>query len=425
MKSIFRTSLLLFCIALYGVPSEAQDSIGEKGPGPVILISRDKNGQDEIVNVFKETQRQHFHDPGIPRFLLADRKRKWALGVGGYVQAVVEYDFGGISDDIDFFPAFISGGKPRSQFQMDITTSTLFLKLVGRVGKWGNIIVYTAGNWRGDGNTFELQNAYVQFLGITFGYDTGTFMDLAAGPPTIDFAGPCGMTSYRTTLVRYERTLGKGFSVGIALEMPGIEGATDRYTSVDHQLVPSVPAYVQYGWNKGRSHIRLSGIYRNIAYTDLANDKSNSQTGWGVQATSVVAIGKPFQIYLQYAYGKGIGSLINDISNLSVDIVSDVDNVGKMQLLPMSGWYAGVQYNFTPKIFMSATYSQSMLHAGNYYRIVNPEQYKHGQYLVTNLFWNVIPDLQLGMEYLHGWRKDFDKNGDQANRINLSAKFSF
>ena len=148
MKSIFRTSLLLFCIALYGVPSEAQDSIGEKGPGPVILISRDKNGQDEIVNVFKETQRQHFHDPGIPRFLLADRKRKWALGVGGYVQAVVEYDFGGISDDIDFFPAFISGGKPRSQFQMDITTSTLFLKLVGRVGKWGNIIVYTAGNCR-------------------------------------------------------------------------------------------------------------------------------------------------------------------------------------------------------------------------------------------------------------------------------------
>ena len=50
MKLIFRTSLLLFCIALYGVPSEAQDSIGEKGPGPVILISRDKNGQDEIVN---------------------------------------------------------------------------------------------------------------------------------------------------------------------------------------------------------------------------------------------------------------------------------------------------------------------------------------------------------------------------------------
>lgn len=133
MKSLFRTSLLLFCIVLC-IPSEAQDSLGEKGPGPVILISRDKNGRDEIVNVFKETQRPHFHDPGIPRFLLTDRTRKWALGIGGYVQAVAEYDFGGISDDIDFFPAFISGGKPRSQFQMDITTSTLFLKLVGRVG---------------------------------------------------------------------------------------------------------------------------------------------------------------------------------------------------------------------------------------------------------------------------------------------------
>lgn len=38
MKSLFRTSLLLFCIVLC-IPSEAQDSLGEKGPGPVILIS--------------------------------------------------------------------------------------------------------------------------------------------------------------------------------------------------------------------------------------------------------------------------------------------------------------------------------------------------------------------------------------------------
>ena len=77
MKLIFRTSLLLFCIALYGVPSEAQDSIGEKGPGPVILISRDKNGQDEIVNVFKETQRQYFHDPGSPRWPTGSESGLW------------------------------------------------------------------------------------------------------------------------------------------------------------------------------------------------------------------------------------------------------------------------------------------------------------------------------------------------------------
>ena len=56
---------------------------------------------------------------------------------------------------------------------MDITTSTLFLKLVGRTKHLGDFVVYTAGNFRGDGKTFELQNAYAQFLGFTIGNSYG------------------------------------------------------------------------------------------------------------------------------------------------------------------------------------------------------------------------------------------------------------
>lgn len=425
MKSVFKIALFAWCAIAYSMPSSAQAFIEEEGPGPVIFISRDKNGKEEIINIFKETQRPHFHDPGAPRFLLTDKEGKWALGIGGYVQAKAEYDFGGIVDNVDFYPALISNGKPRNQFQMDITTSTLFLKLVGKTRHLGNFVVYTAGNWRGDGKTFELQNAYVQFLGITFGYDTGTFMDLAAGPPTIDFAGPCGMTFYRSTLIRYEHTLGKGLSAGIALEMPDIDGSTNNYTSVNHQRLPDIPAYVQYGWDKGKSHVRLGGIYRNITYTDLVQDKTKSLTGWGLQASTIVAIGQPLQFFGQYTYGKGIGALINDISNLNVDIVPNTEVEGKMQVLPMSGWYAGLQYNFAPNIFASATYSQSRLYSKHCYQEAYPEQYKQGQYLVANVFWNVIPNLQLGAEYLHGWRKDFDKESNKANRINLSAKFNF
>jgi len=425
MKPIFKTTLFAWCALACSLPSTAQELIEAEGPGPVIFISRDKNGKEEIINIFKETQRPHFHDPGAPRFLLTDKKGKWALGIGGYVQAKAEYDFGGIVDDVDFYPSLISEGKPRNQFQMDITTSTLFLKLVGKTHKLGNFVVYTAGNWRGDGKTFELQNAYVQFLGFTLGYDTGTFMDLAAGPPTIDFAGPCGMTFYRSTLIRYEHALGKGFSAGIALEMPDIDGTTDSYTSVSHQRLPHIPAFVQYGWNKGKSHFRLGGIYRHITYTDLVLDKSENQTGWGVQASTTISICKPLQFFGQYTYGKGIGGLVNDISNLNVDIVPNMKEEGKMQVLPMSGWYAGLQYNFTPGLFTSATYSQSRLYSRHSYQQENPEQYKLGQYLVTNVFWNIVPNLQLGVEYLHGWRKDFDRESKKANRVNLSAQFNF
>ena len=52
-----------------------------------------------------ESQLPYIHEPQAPRFLLTDRKGKFALGIGGYVRATAEYDFGGIVDNIDFIPA--------------------------------------------------------------------------------------------------------------------------------------------------------------------------------------------------------------------------------------------------------------------------------------------------------------------------------
>ena len=76
--------------------------------------------------------------------------RQIRLGIGGYVRATGEYDFGGIVDDIDFVPANIpSSSKIKNQFQMDASTATIFLKLVGHTRLLGDFTVYTAGNFRG------------------------------------------------------------------------------------------------------------------------------------------------------------------------------------------------------------------------------------------------------------------------------------
>ena len=100
-----------------------------------------------------------FHDPNAPRFLLTDQKGKFALGIGGYVRATAEYDFNGIVNDVDFYPALIPQQRfcqfCLNQFQMDIITSTLFLKLVGHTKHLGDFVLYAAANFRGDGKTFE------------------------------------------------------------------------------------------------------------------------------------------------------------------------------------------------------------------------------------------------------------------------------
>ena len=156
MKRIFNRTILLSAFTALTFSMSAQEVIRINGSS-VTISEGDKS---EIVNVFKETESPRFKDPKAPRFILTDQQGKWGLGIGGFVQAKVEYDFAGAIDDVDFIPALMSGGPVRNQFQMDASPSTIFLKLVGRTNKLGNFILYTAANWRGrsEEHTSELQS---------------------------------------------------------------------------------------------------------------------------------------------------------------------------------------------------------------------------------------------------------------------------
>lgn len=103
MKSIFKSMSCLVLGAMIVTPMFAQQKKlypELEGPGPVVIISKDKNGKEELINVFEETQRPHFHDPRAPRFLLTDQQGKFALGIGGYLKTTMEYDFNGIVETL-------------------------------------------------------------------------------------------------------------------------------------------------------------------------------------------------------------------------------------------------------------------------------------------------------------------------------------
>lgn len=427
MKLFLQKAVLSLGIGLCTVNAEAQKVIIEnEEPGAVVIVARDQAG-DEFVKIMRNTQIPRFQEPKAPRFLLLDSKGRFALGIGGYVKATAEYDFGGISDDVDFYPSLIPNkGQTyvRNQFQMDATTSTIFLKLVGRTKNLGEFIVYTAGDFRGGDKVFALRNAYISFLGFTAGYDYGSFLDLAAMPPTIDFAGPNGMTIYHATQVRYEHTFPGGFQFGIGVEMPVVDGITNQHVQISNQRMPNFPAYIQYGWNQS-SHIRLAGIVRNMTYDNLVARKAESIAGWGVLAATTFNLGSRLNVFAEGVYGRGISQFLNDLSNLDIDIVPNPDKGGRMEVLPMMGWYAGLRYNFSPKVFISSTYSQSRLYSKNDFPQTPSDRYRYGQYLVANIFYNVTSNLQLGAEYLRGWRTDFDREKRHANRINLSAQYNF
>lgn len=427
MKTFLKGAVVLLGLGIGAFHAQSQNIIIEDNvPNTIMVVSKDKAG-DEIIRILKETQSPRFHDPRAPRFVLTDRKGSFALGIGGYVKSTVEYDFHGICDNVDFYPALITRAgqsSARNQFQMDVTTSTVFLKLVGHTKLLGDFVVYTAGNFRGNGKTFELRNAYASFRGITIGYDYGSFMDLGNVPATIDFAGPNGLAIYHATQIRYEYNMTKGLKAGIGVEMPVVDGLTNNQVSISTQRMPNFPIYLQFGWNS-QSHIRTAAIIRSMTYDNLVARKAESQIGWGVLASAIFNVGSRLQLYGQGVYGKGIAQFMNDMSMLNVDMVPDPRQEGKMEVLPMVGWFGGLQYNFSPKVFVTSTYGQSRLYSHEGYPATPSDQYRYGQYLVANLFWNVTPNLQVGAEYLRGWRTDFNNMTRHANRLNAAVQYNF
>lgn len=183
--------MFLLCVAglpLSTIHAQKKEIIDDEAPNGIVIVTIDKAG-DEIIRIMNESQLPYIHDPKAPRFLLMDKQGKFALGIGGYVRATGEYDFGGIVDDIDFVPANIpSSSKIKNQFQMDASTATIFLKLVGHTRLLGDFTVYTAGNFRGGDKTFQLRNAYMSFRNITVGYTYGGFITVVRVPAYSPYA---------------------------------------------------------------------------------------------------------------------------------------------------------------------------------------------------------------------------------------------
>ncbi|NDV60250.1 DcaP family trimeric outer membrane transporter [Bacteroides sp. 519] len=424
MKVKFKIICSLLLMGLFSLNCLAQN---DNESNYLLFKSYNKAGK-EVIDVTDVTRQIRFHDPQAPRFVLVDSNGNFSLGIGGNVRAVAEYDFGGVVDNVDFYPSLITtpgtnGDYARNKFQMDASSSSLFVKLVGKTKTLGNFTVYVNGYFRGSNSTFKLHHAYVAFLGFTAGYDYGTFTDANAAPATVDFEGPAGQVLYRTTLLRYARVLSRNWSFGVAVEVPQVNAITNDNTTVKTQRAPDFPAYIQYNWGKS-SHFRVAGIVRTMTYSSIIDQKAYSQTGWGVQGGMSTYPLKNLKLVGQITYGKGIGYAYNDLGKLNMDLVPDPDRPGRMQILPMLGWYAGLQYNITPKVFVSGTYSQSRIYTNNGYPVANSNTYRYGQYLVANTFWNINSNMKFGAEYLRGWKTDFNET-NSANRVSLLMQYSF
>ncbi len=382
-----------------------------------------------MIDNFYVDQFRSFQDPLAPYFMLMSKTGSVAMGVGGVVRMRGWYDWNGAMNNSAFIPNLISiPNDPTRDHWFSTTPSgtAFFVRVFGHSKKVGLYQAYIQAKFSGYGNRdFKLSKAYFSVGDWTVGYAPSTYTDPSAAPPTVDSQGPNSLMSYTNVLVRWMHTFGKRYVLAASVESPNgsIPELDGRYTGCA-DFMPNVAAFVQYQWNGGLQHVRVSGILRGLEYRDLVQERNHRLMGWGVHLSTVFRPVDPVTIYGGANYGKGISDMVQDLQNSPMDLLGDLDSPGKMYAPKSFGWYAAIQYNFAPNVFSTIMFSEERFLPKDE-PVMENYTYKYGLYGAANIFWELHPRCQIGLEYNFGKRMDIDHQHKSADRISLMGQFSF
>lgn len=389
--------------------------------------------RQKMVELFYFDQFRHVTDPLAPYFMFMSRDASLAMGVGGSFKIRGYYDWNGaVTSGVDFTTWAID--VPRSSYDShkigtSVSGSKLFFRLFGKSPRFGWYQLYL-GTKLGSDNHLKLDKAYASVGDWTIGYAPSTFSDPMSNPSTVDPEGPNAIISHSNILIRYMHTFrGNHIVIAASAETPDDNIPDDHPDAARsaNAFMPGLASFMQYQWQDGASHIRLSGIIRGLEYRDMLRSQNHKVIGWGTQI-STISIFKPFTLFGAFNIGKGIGTYIQDLSVDPTDLQYCYNKEGlpdgRMRA-PMSiGWYAALQSDWSPQVFSTIMFSEVRYFAKELNGAV-PTTYKYGLYGAANIFWNPTRRAQLGLEYNIGCRKNIDGDSRWVNRIGIIAQYSF
>lgn len=432
MKRFYLISAALaagLCVQAQQHPT-VQQTIDE-GNGKVDIVFSDDGGNQDIYELFLENAPKEFNAAKVPRFAIRGKDNKFVMGIATMIKGVGVFDWGNpISSANDFTTSALTKAAPGNGSDLNASwnQSQIALNFIGLPGQDDQVGAYISGHFTGAGNAFKLHHAYVKYRGFEIGHTSSLFSDGAACTPTIDNEGPNGYTGVTVDGVQYVGKVAPRVKLGIALEWPSLYSCTfNAVTASVNQRVPDIPVYAQFA-TTDNSWIRFSALMRNLLYRDVVEQKNRDCVGWGIKASGVQYVVPNFLVYYQMAYGKGMTSYIQDLTGMGLDLTPKLDHPGRMDAVEAWGGYIGLQYNFSPKVFATATYSQVRDYAKKYDDNSTdawPGRYKYAQYVAANCFYQVNSFFQTGVEYLWGRRVDMDGVSIHDNRINVLAQINF
>ena len=279
--------------------------------------------------------------------------------------------------------------------------------------------------------TFRLRHAYGELGKVGAGQTWSPFMDIDVFPNSVEYWGPTGMAFFRNIQVRWMPIQGDS-RLTVALERPGASADggiyADRIELADvrpHFPLPDLSAEYRLGRKWG--YVEIAGIVRRIEWEDQGSDQfdlSGEATGWGVNLSSNLKLGKDV-VRLQAVAGEGIQNYMNDapadvgVENNPGNSLSPVKGVA----LPMLGLVAFLDHTWNEKFTTAIGYS--MIDIDNTAQ-QTPSAFQTGHYALANLLYTPVANVTTAVEFQWGRRENFsDGFTSDIARVQFTFKYNF
>ena len=416
---------------VYLVSAREVDTVYECCGAAQRLAAMNQAAVDNAINDYMETHRTGFQQAEKPQFVFTTRNNRFSFSLGGSLALRGSYAFKGVVNNTDFVPYDIpvpGNYDTRQKISMDASTSRLFMKAIAHSGALGRVVIFIDADFRGGAPgsyTPRLRSAYVSALGFTLGRDVTTFCDLQAAPTTIDFQCPNAYNFDFATVLRYEVDFARNhMRFGLACELPRVSGTYNAIFAPIPQRMPDFPFYLLYAWGPDRSsHIRATGIVRNLYLHNLRTGRNTSLPGWGAQLSGTIRMGRPLRLFFNGVYGRGITPYILDLIGSGLDFAPAPPNPDRMRTIPMWGGQAALQADLSKRLSVTGGYSTVRVEHEN--GPLPADRYRQGQYIFCNIFCTLTPLCRVAAEYLHGTRRNMDGAAGAANRVSLQVQYNF
>ncbi|HQR24978.1 MAG TPA: DcaP family trimeric outer membrane transporter, partial [Steroidobacteraceae bacterium] len=366
----------------------------------------------------------------------------------GFVQTDLIYDFQRMNPDWEsaFRPSQIANpeGEYGSNGQVNFSVKQTRFGVKGAVptGDGHDPInfkfefdLFGVGSDAGQ-TTFRLRYAYGEWGQLLAGQTTNVFMDMDVFPNVIDYWGPDGMVFWRNVQIRWTPYKTDTSSFAISLEQPSNDVDPGQIREFDPELgnniqgnekVPNLAAHWRTSGAWG--HVQIAGLLRDIGYDTKGtqnNKPKGSVTGWGINLSGSINTFDKDKILLQYVYGHGIASYMNDGG---VDLApkgrlpteTDPGNVSP-EAVPLTGIVAYYDHYWNERFSTSFGYSTTYVDNTN---LQDPDAYKKGQYASANLLWYPVTNLMIGGEVLWGDLEYHDGSKASDTRVQFSAQYKW